>query len=392
MDQTFEISANQNMVKFIRNCSDRFFRCVITLSIILVSFGNSTEAQTVPRISADDFSKMVTTFSEFGGFFPSNNWVSNELTYLNALESLEINNVRGGVYIGVGPDQNFVYISAIKPDLAITVDIRHQNTIQHLVYKALFELAGTRSEFLALLFSKRLDSDVELDADGNIETLVEYFSTAPSDRELMTKTSKTLQNILTEKYKFAFSERDRKALKKILNNFFVHNIEITYNGPRRSWYPTFGQLLRMRDTDGDQRNPFNSRDDYRYLRQMHMQNRIIPVTGDFSGSWSFHKISEYLRENFLSVSAFYTSNVEQYLLRNSFKWYGWSANVKQLPITDRSVFIRWTHDGGGYDQKTRIQWIHSFILKTMMPVTISRFMTLENWIILNRCRYRSATV
>ena len=94
---------------------------------------------------------------------------------------------------------------------------------------------------------------------------------------------------------------------------------------------------------------------------MHLQNKILPVTGDFGGSGALQMISDFLKEHKLTVTAFYTSNVEQYLLQSRASWSGWIKNVKDLPITDKSVFIRWTHDGRGYNQDTRIQWMKTFI-------------------------------
>src|SRR6476619_7447165 len=60
----------------------------------------------------------------------------------------------GGVYIGVAPDQNFTLVSALRPGIAFIVDIRHQNAVQHLMYKALIEMSKDRADFLARLFAR----------------------------------------------------------------------------------------------------------------------------------------------------------------------------------------------------------------------------------------------
>ena len=52
----------------------------------------------------------------------------------------------GGAYIGVGPDQNFSYIAQVRPDIAFIVDIRRDNLLLHLLFKALFSLSDTRVE------------------------------------------------------------------------------------------------------------------------------------------------------------------------------------------------------------------------------------------------------
>jgi hypothetical protein len=61
---------------------------------------------------------------------------------------------RGGVYMGVGPEQNLTYIAAIRPQMAFIVDIRRQAVMQHLMFKAVFEMAADRADFISLLFSK----------------------------------------------------------------------------------------------------------------------------------------------------------------------------------------------------------------------------------------------
>src|SRR3990172_2107803 len=66
-------------------------------------------------ISDRAFWKMVTGFSEPGGYFRSDNLISNETTFQHVIPELKKRVPPGGAYIGVGPDQNFTYITALKP-------------------------------------------------------------------------------------------------------------------------------------------------------------------------------------------------------------------------------------------------------------------------------------
>src|SRR3954468_3361212 len=104
----------------------------------------------VPRlaVSAPDtsFARLVARLSEPGGFFDSDNLISNETSYLHVLQAMQRLGVRGGAYLGVGPDQNFSYIAAVRPSIAIMVDIRRDNLLEHLLFKALFEMSRTRVE------------------------------------------------------------------------------------------------------------------------------------------------------------------------------------------------------------------------------------------------------
>src|SRR4029453_4498065 len=61
---------------------------------------------------------------------------------------------QAGVYLGVGPEQNFTYIAAVRPRMAFIIDIRRGNLQEHLLYKALLEMSADRADFLARLFSR----------------------------------------------------------------------------------------------------------------------------------------------------------------------------------------------------------------------------------------------
>ena len=63
--------------------------------------------------ASPDFARLVAELSEPGGYFDSDNLVTNETSYLHVVGALKRNGVRGGAYIGVGPDQNFSYIAAM---------------------------------------------------------------------------------------------------------------------------------------------------------------------------------------------------------------------------------------------------------------------------------------
>ena len=71
----------------------------------------------------------------------------------------------GGVYLGVAPDQNFTYMVAVRPRMAFILDIRRGNLLQHLLYKAVFELSADRAEFVSMLFSKPRPAGLKTDGD-----------------------------------------------------------------------------------------------------------------------------------------------------------------------------------------------------------------------------------
>src|SRR5437773_5485106 len=93
--------------------------------------------------------------SEDDGFFRSDNLLSNETSFQYIIPDVLKTAKQGRVYLGVGPEQNFTYIGALKPAMAFIIDIRYGNLDVHLMYKALFELSKDRAEFVSRLFSRK---------------------------------------------------------------------------------------------------------------------------------------------------------------------------------------------------------------------------------------------
>src|ERR1044072_3082670 len=124
--------------------------------LIVATIAAPVAAQsTIPSSLSDkDFWQFATDVSEQGGYFRSDNFLSNEMGFLYPLPELKRITRPGGVYLGVGPEQNFTYIAALQPKMAVLFDIRRQMMVHHLMYKALAEMAPDRAEFLSKLFSR----------------------------------------------------------------------------------------------------------------------------------------------------------------------------------------------------------------------------------------------
>src|ERR1700730_18181415 len=106
------------------------------------------------RLTDQEFWKIATDASEPNGYFRSDNLTSNELWFQHVIPDLVQRTHPGGVYLGVGPEQNYTYIAAVRPEMAISFDIRRGNMLLQLMYKAIFELSTDRADFVSMLFSK----------------------------------------------------------------------------------------------------------------------------------------------------------------------------------------------------------------------------------------------
>ena len=117
----------------------------------------SFEQKSLDRLGAAEFSRLIQTLSEKDGYFRSDNFTSNETSYLHVVGRLREMGISGGAYVGVGPEQNFTYIAKVRPHIAFIVDIRRQAVLQHLMYKALFQISENRVEFLSGLLEPPAD-------------------------------------------------------------------------------------------------------------------------------------------------------------------------------------------------------------------------------------------
>ena len=116
-------------------------------SVLFYTYGRQRGGRSdhAARLSDQAFWQLVEDFSEPNGYFRSDNFLSNENAYQCVIPTLQATLRTGGVYLGVGPEQNFTYIVALRPKLAFIVDIRRGNLHEHLLYKAFIEMShGSR--------------------------------------------------------------------------------------------------------------------------------------------------------------------------------------------------------------------------------------------------------
>jgi hypothetical protein len=300
-------------------------------------------SETIP---ASEFSRLVRELSEADGFFRSDNFISNETSYLHVVDKMRRLGATGGAYVGVGPDQNFTYIAKIRPQIAFIVDIRRQAMIQHLMFKAIFAVSENRLQFLSRLFSKLLNGGDVPGRDSPVDQILKYVDEAPSTEEVFNSNLAGIRDTIENEFQFPLSERDRSSLSSVYGAFRNENLNIQYRsgsgnwgGPQWGYFPTLKDLIMQQDLHGKLGNFLTCEDDYEFLRKLHRNNRIIPVVGDFAGPKALAGVGEYLKKHGHTVTVFYTSNVEQYLFANG-SFGTFVENVRKLPITEWSLFIR----------------------------------------------------
>ena len=350
------------------------FVTLILLSLLLLQ-SPATPPQPIvslpEKLSAAEFKRLMAEFSEPGGDFLSDNLISNETAYLPVLNKLQELKASGGAYLGVGPEQNFSYIAKIRPRIAFIVDIRHMAVTQHLMYKAIFQLSADRTQFLSRLLSRPLAPEKPLTANATLPELLKYFGTAKVDEKAFTANLEAIRQTIEKDFEIKLSEFDGKELDYLLKSFKADGLDIAFRlGGGWSSFPSLKEVLSQTDPSGKSNHFLASTDDYNYLRQMHMKNLIIPINGDFAGKKALASIGNYLRKNNVTVSAFYLSNVEQYLFGDGV-FSDFAANIQKLPINEQSLFIRSIWDR--YDHPAHLPGHLFTMILQRMPVFVKDF-------------------
>jgi len=305
---------------------------------------------TLPRqLSDDQFWQLVSDFSESDGYFRSDNLVSNEIWLQRVVPELTRETRPGGVYLGVGPEQNFTYIAALRPRMAFITDVRRGNLHTQLMYKALFELSEDRAAFVSRLFTKPRPEGLSTSSSA-AEIMNAYWDVQTSAEPVYKANLAAIQDHLTKTRRLPLSAADLDGIAYVYHSFYWFGPSITYNsssgGGSRGVSTTYYDLMIATDGGGVARSFLASEENFHVLKTLHARNLVVPVVGNFAGSRALRAVGDYIRRHGSFVMAFYLSNVEQYLYQDGV-WPRFCANVAALPLDDTSTFIRSTQGGGG---------------------------------------------
>ena len=315
----------------------RWVSIALALSLALVGCGSRFSRGTLPQQLSDDaFWALVTELSGApGSFSHSDNLVSNEIRLPHTVRQLR---ARGGVYIGVGPEQNFSYIARVAPTMAFIIDIRQENRNLHLLYKALFELAADRPDFVSRLFSRQRPD--QLEGDISASALFDAYHPAKPSSELLANTRAAVRDRLLETHRLPLSAADLESIDYALNAFYADGPDIAYRSrPLGERQPSYRALMTAADFSGRPQSYLASDEAFRFVKAQHEKNLIVPVVGDFGKSeGSIVRVGEYVRRHGSQISAFYGSNVQTYLSNQQL--IAFCRSLATLPVSKHgSVFI-----------------------------------------------------
>jgi hypothetical protein len=312
--------------------------CALLLS---TATGQTGQPQQISAFAAE-----IARLSEGEGSFDTDNLISNERDYLRVIPALVAGRVVGGVYLGVGPDQNFSYIARIRPTRAYIVDIRRDNLLLHLLFKALFAVSGTRVEYLCNLTGRVPPGDSAGWASKSIDQIAALVDEQePRDVDKL----RSRVDVAIAAFGMSLSDSDFHTIDRFHRTFTREALSLqftTFGRPPQPYYPTLRQLLLATDESGHRWNYLASENDFQFVKSLHAHDAIIPVVGDLGGTHAMPLIAQDIARNGDWVSAFYVSNVESYLFGTDHRSQ-FLENIRRLPTDSRSVIIRSSFSGSG---------------------------------------------
>jgi len=339
----------------------RSYRFVFVASLLLiVALAGSTPrvatrglADLPEKLSDQEFWQLSADLSEPNGQFQSDNLLSNEMVFPRIVPDLIAKTKPGGVYLGVGPEQNFTYIAAMKPRMVFITDIRRGNLELQLMYKALFEMSADRAEFVSRLFTKPRPAGLTTESTAR-DLMNVYWDIPTSDEATYNANLQAIFTHLTKTHSLPLSQDDKDGLAAVYKAFYWYGPSMNYSAnvglslaPNNRGV-TYADLMSQ-EAGGVGFSYLASEEKFRFLKDLERRNMLVPVVGNFSGPKALRAVGTYLKEKGAVVSAFYLSNVEMYL-RRAGTWGDFCANVATMPLDENSVFIR--PNGSGFSSGT----------------------------------------
>lgn len=207
---------------------------------------------------------------------------------------------RGGAFLGVGTDQNYLMAAWARPELIIMMDFDPVVVDIHRIYRAFMLRASTPQEFVALWQDKaRTEARAAL-------------AEATGDEKLLRRLEQTLTR-------------------------YAPNVR-----RRLTWMHRHHSKLGVPTFLGDAAQ-------YEFLRQAFTEGRILLVRGDLTGDATLTDIGAVLTRRGVPMRVLYLSNAEKYFdYTPQFR-----GNMLGLPMDDQTVVLRtsgvpgdeWTGDG-----------------------------------------------
>ncbi len=201
---------------------------------------------------------------------------------------------RGGVFVGVGTDQNYLMAGWSRPELLVIADYDPLVLALHQVYRLIFLHAETPEDFRALWEEQELER-----VRGWIDAEAPDAERARAWRRALRVSASLV----------------RGKLRRTVRDLSARGVPCFLTDPEQ----------------------------YRGLRTLFRLGRVLPIQADFTGPRRLRALWEALRDAGLAVQVFYASNVERYFGYDAGRF---RENLREIPAGEGAIFLRtvgWGH-------------------------------------------------
>jgi hypothetical protein len=189
---------------------------------------------------------------------------------------------------------------------------------------------------------------------SSVAEIFQAYSAVAPDEALFEQNFKEIIDDLKVKRHLPLLDEDVPGIRYVYEYFGRYGPELTYwmsggfggrGGFRNA--PTYADLMVATDGSGVLRSFLANEENWNVLKTLETKNLLVPVVGNFAGPKALRSVGAWLKQRRATVSAFYLSNVEQYLNMDGI-WMDFCRNSLELPIDENSQFIRSYRGGGGF--------------------------------------------
>ena len=271
------------------------------------------------RLSSQEFWSLSSELSEADGFFRSDNLLSNEV-WLPARDpgADAHGQARPRLPRASARSRTSPTSPRCKPAMAFIVDIRRGNLQLHLMYKALFELSADRAEFVSRLFSSKRPDGLDAEIDSARRSSRRSRTVEPSEALYNDEPARRFRTTWSKTHGFALVERrsqgHRIRLQRVL---LVRTEHPVLRRPGGRGGRSAADVRRSDDCDrrwqGQSRSYLASEENFAFLKELEARTCSSRSSATSPVRRRFAPSASTLKEHGATVSAFYLSNVEQYL-------------------------------------------------------------------------------
>ena len=203
----------------------------------------------------------------------------------------------GGIFVGVGPEQNYLFAGWAKPEVLVLLDFDQLVVDLHAVYRAFFLNSPNPKAFLALWSAKER---------ARARVIIAKEAKDATQRAAMLTVYQQGRGLV------------ELRLETIRQSFSVQSISCFLTEPAQ----------------------------YRFLVALLRAGRVKTIRGDLTGKQTMKGLAQAAKQLGMVVRGLYLSNVEHYFDYSS----GLGPNITALPIDERSMIIRTAVKHNKYDR------------------------------------------